>query len=99
MKAMRTALSLCALLAATAGAVTVTQAQPSTGSNYNVQTLNFDLWCQEEQGLPVERCDKRLPEDEQIFEAYRRKIEAYEIPYLQRKNMENRIDQVLLHND
>ena len=74
-------------------------AQPSTGKNYDVQTLNFDIWCQEEQNLPPERCDKRLPEDEQVFEAYRRKIEAYEIPYLQRKNNDALIDRTLLHND
>jgi hypothetical protein len=75
------------------------QAQPSTGSNYNVQTMNFDLWCQQQAALPPERCDKRLPEDEKTFEAYRNKIEAYEIPYLQRKNEEAHINRVLMHND
>jgi hypothetical protein len=75
------------------------QAQPSPGSNYNVQTMNFDLWCQQEAELPAERCDKRLPQDEQVFEAYRAKVEAYEIPYLQRRNEEAHINRVLLHND
>ncbi|MBN9587846.1 MAG: hypothetical protein BGN85_05050 [Alphaproteobacteria bacterium 64-11] len=75
------------------------EAQPSPGSNYNVQTMNFDLWCQEEAGLPPDRCDKRLPKDEEVFEAYRAKVEAYEIPYLQRRNEEARINRVLLHND
>ena len=47
--------------------------------------MNFDLWCQEQAHLPPDRCDKRMPEDEKTFEAYRAKIEQYEIPYLQQK--------------
>jgi hypothetical protein len=80
-------------------ATPVALAQPSTGSNYNVQTMNFDLWCQQQAELPAERCDKRLPQDEEVFQAYRSKVEAYEIPYLQRRNEEARINRVLLHND
>ena len=53
--------------------------------NYQVTQMNFDLWCQEQAGLPVERCDKRTPQDNAAFEAYRAKVEAYEIPYLQQK--------------
>ena len=90
------ALSAAALGLMAGGGV---QAQPSTGSNYNVQTMNFDLWCQEQAHLPPERCDKRLPADNETFEAYRAKVEAYEIPYLQRKNEEAHINRVLLHND
>jgi hypothetical protein len=80
-------------------AMPVALAQPSPGSNYNVQTMNFDLWCQQQAELPAERCDKRLPQDEEVFQAYRSKVEAYEIPYLQRRNEEARINRVLLHND
>ena len=58
-----------------------------------------DLWCQEQAHLPPERCDKRLPADNEAFETYRAKVEAYEIPYLQRKNEEAHINRVLLHND
>jgi len=75
------------------------RAQPSTGSNYHTQTMNFDLWCQQEANLPPDRCDKRLPGDEKVFEDYRAKIEQYEIPYLQRKNEEAHINRVILHND
>lgn len=75
------------------------RAQPSGGANYDVQTMNFDLWCQQQAGLPPERCDRRLPEDDKKFEAYRAKVEQYEIPYLQRRNEEARINRVLLHND
>jgi hypothetical protein len=80
------------LLFASAGSAQV-------GRNYNVQTMNFDLWCQEEAHLPVDRCDKRTPEDEKVFEAYRDKIERYEIPYLQQKNNEANFERNILHND
>ena len=39
--------------------------------NYAVQTMNFDMWCQEQQHLDPDRCDKRTPGDEKDFEAYR----------------------------
>src|SRR5258708_4601462 len=67
--------------------------------NYQVQEMNFDLWCQEQAGLPAERCDKRTPQDEATFEAYRAKVEAYEIPYLQQKNDAARLDRDILRND
>jgi hypothetical protein len=67
--------------------------------NYPVKEMNFDLWCQEQAGLPVERCDKRTPQDEATFEAYRAKVEAYEIPYLQRKASAARLDRDILRND
>ena len=71
-------------------------AQPG---NYQVTEMNFDLWCQEQARLPVERCDKRTPEDIATFEAYRAKVEAYEIPYLQRKNSAARLDRDIMRND
>ncbi len=77
----------------------IAAAHAQVGRNYNVQTLNFDLWCQEEAHLPPERCDKRLPDDDKAFNDYRIKIERYEIPYLQQKNDEARIDRNILHND
>ena len=70
-----------------------------TGSNYNVKTMNFDLWCQETQHLPPARCDKRTPEDEAIFEAYRSKIEKYEVPYLQQQQHDLTLNRDILHND
>jgi hypothetical protein len=66
---------------------------------YNVKTMNFDLWCQEQAGLPPDRCDKRLPDDEARFEAYRAKIEKYEIPYLERKDHEQQLDRAVMHAD
>jgi hypothetical protein len=67
--------------------------------NYPVKEMNFDLWCQEQAGLPAERCDKRTPQDEATFNAYRAKVEAYEIPYLQQKANAARLDRDILRND
>jgi len=61
--------------------------------------MNFDLWCQEQAGLPAERCDKRSAQDEATFEAYRAKVEAYEIPYLQQKASAARLDRDILRAD
>ncbi len=90
-----------ALLAACllAAAPLATGASAQTGSNYAVKTMNFDLWCQETAGLPPDRCDKRTTQDEATFEAYRAKIEQYEIPYLQQKNKDAQLDADILHND
>jgi hypothetical protein len=68
-------------------------------TRYDVKTLNFDLWCQETARINPDRCDKRLPDDEKQFEAYRAKIEKYEVPYLLRKEKEQQFDQDVLHND
>jgi hypothetical protein len=68
-------------------------------NRYDVKTMNFDLWCQETAKLDPDRCDKRLPDDEKNFEAYRAKVEKYEIPYLQRKEKAQLLDRNLLHAD
>ena len=47
----------------------------------------------------AERCDKRTDQDEAAFEAYRSKVEAYEIPYLQEKSNAARLDADILRND
>lgn len=66
---------------------------------YALHEMNFDMWCQEEQHLPPERCDKRLPQDDAAFQAYSNKIENYEIPYLQQKKKEQTVNSVIIHND
>jgi hypothetical protein len=68
-------------------------------SHYNVKSMDFDLWCTEQAHLPYERCDKRLPDDLQKFEAYRAVVERYEIPYLQEKEQKLRFDRDILHDD
>ena len=87
------------LLLTAALATAVTPAMAQRNGNYQVQEMNFDLWCQEQAGLPAERCDKRTAQDEAAFEAYRAKVEAYEIPYLQKKNEAARLDRDILRAD
>lgn len=68
-------------------------------TTYPVRRMDFDLWCTEQQHLPADRCDKRLPDDVQKFDAYRAVIERYEIPYLQDKEQRANFDRNVLHND
>jgi hypothetical protein len=86
------------LLAAAACAFAAGAHAQSTGA-LPLTNMNFDLWCQEEQHLPPERCDKRLPKDNEAFEAYRAKIEDYEVPYLEKKEQEQNFNRVILHGD
>jgi hypothetical protein len=76
-------------------------ALPAAAQNqgYDVENINFDMWCQETQHLPPARCDKRLPADEAAFEDYRAKVEKYEIPYLQGRENGAQLNRVILHND
>jgi hypothetical protein len=87
------------LLLAAAGLAAFMARADAQSTRYDIQNMNFDLWCQEEQHLPPDRCDKRLPEDDAAFSAYRAKIERYEIPYLQDKENEQQFNRVILHND
>lgn len=80
-------------------AIAILPASAQRNGNLQVKEMNFDLWCQEQAGLPVERCDKRTAQDEAAFNAYRAKVEAYEIPYLQQKNAAARLDADILRND
>ena len=64
----------------------------------DVKSMNFDLWCQEQAKLPPARCEKRLPADENAFNSFRKKIEGYEIPYLQEKKRREQTEQDLMHN-
>jgi hypothetical protein len=68
-------------------------------TRYDVQEVNFDLWCQETEGLPATRCDKRTPDDEAKFEAYRDRVEKYELPYLKRKNSDQDLNRIIIHAD
>ena len=97
MKMMAHRILASAVLAA--ASVMPVQAQAIRGGNYPVQEMNFDIWCQEEAGLAPERCDKRTDQDEAAFEAYRAKVEAYEIPYLQQKSNAVRLDTDIMRND
>jgi len=86
------------LFAGAALAALVGRTQAQSGP-YKLQEINFDMWCQEEQHLPPDRCDKRLPVDDATYQAYVSKIETYEVQYLQRKQQEDNLNRVILHND
>jgi hypothetical protein len=91
MRASLLGLAVAALFAGRA------DAQSSTA--LPLQEMNFDMWCQDEQKLPPERCDKRTPADDAAFQAYREKIEHYEVPYLEKREQSDNLNRVLLHND
>jgi hypothetical protein len=83
-----------------AGAVALFSARAQAQSErYHLEDINFDMWCQEEQHLPPDRCDRRLPGDDAAFAAYVDKIETYEIQNLQRKEKEENLNQVIIHSD
>jgi hypothetical protein len=75
-----------------------TQADAQT-LRYPVKSVDFDIWCTEIQHIDWQRCDKRLKEDMDKFEAYRHTIEKYEIPYLRNKENVLHFDDVILNND
>jgi hypothetical protein len=74
-------------------------ASAQTGQNYDVKTMNFDMWCQEQAHLPAARCDQRTADDEKTFEDYRSKIERYEVPYLQEQQHQLAIQRDVMQND
>jgi hypothetical protein len=86
------------ILAASITALCVGGAEAQS-QRYDVQTINFDLWCQETQHLPADRCDKRTPADEADFEDYRAKVEKYEIPYLAGQETGAQLNRTILHDD
>ncbi len=89
----------CAAVAAALALPFAAAAQTPQSTTYDVKTINFDLWCQEVARIDPDRCDKRLPEDEQNFEAFRGTIEKYELSHLKDKQKEYNFDQNLLHKD
>lgn len=86
-------------LAALALALVAGSASAQSTTHYDVQTINFDMWCQEQAKLPADRCDKRLPEDEKQYEAFRDTIEKYEIGHLQDRQRSQDFNQAIMHHD
>jgi hypothetical protein len=77
------------IIAATGLGATGGAAQPlSAPQNYGVRTMSFELWCQQTQRYPAERCMARRPEDVKAFEDYRTVIERYELEYLKQVQRE-----------
>jgi len=60
---------------------------------------SFDMWCQETQHLPPSRCDKRLPDDDQAYQAYVNQNENYEAQRQNKKADEHRLNQTILRSD
>lgn len=96
---MRHRILVAVLVVAAAGfaATSPTVAQPTP--NPDIETMNFDLWCQEQAALPAARCDKHAPEDESAFEAYRAKIERYEIPGSSAQYNQGRVNRDIMNTD
>ena len=90
---------LIAVTLAFAWSLTAVVASAQTGKNFDVKTMNFDLWCQETQKLPPDRCDRRTAEDEAQFDAYRDSVEKYELTYLKRKQTDQNLSRVVTHAD
>ncbi len=90
---------LAACIAAAAGFASAVRADPPPPTRYPVSEQNFDLWCQEQQGLPPERCDKRLPQDDAAFKTYVDSISRYEVDYLKARQREADINRDILHDD
>jgi len=67
-------------------------AQPlSNPLNYDVKNMTFEMWCQDTQRYPAERCQARRQADLTAFENYRAAIERYELQYLKQAERERQI--------
>lgn len=93
MNTMKSVLVLSAAVAA------LTASATGQGRPYKLHTMNFDMWCQETQHLPSDRCDKRLPSDEAKFDVYRAKVEKYEVPYMKGREHGQQLDRTIMHYD
>ena len=60
-------------------------------STFNVQNMDFDLWCQQTQRYAADRCAARRPEDVKAFEDYRASIERYELDHLKQVQREQEV--------
>lgn len=58
---------------------------------FNVQNMDFDLWCQQTQRYPAERCSARRPEDVKAFEDYRATVERYELDFLKQQDRDQQV--------
>jgi hypothetical protein len=83
--------------AASFAAIGFVAAQPSP--NRDVETMNFDLWCQEQAALPPDRCDKRTSQDESAFETHRASLEHYDAPHLSAQYDQARVNREIMNDD
>jgi hypothetical protein len=90
---------ICAILASGGAAVAqqapAAQQIPARDDN----TLNFDLWCQEQARLPAARCDKRTQEDESSFETHLKTLDHYELPSRSTQYDQGRVNRDIMNAD
>ena len=96
---MRQWIFISVLVAAAAGVAVLDSAAAQSPPDRGVETMNFDLWCQEQAALPPARCDKRTPEDESAFEAHQTSLEQYVIPYRSALYDQSRINRDIMNKD
>jgi hypothetical protein len=76
---------------------------PSTATTqpltYDIKTLSFDRWCQEDQHYAPARCDAREPGDVAAFEDYRARVERYDLKYQKERTRENAFEKDVLKRD
>jgi hypothetical protein len=87
------------LIAAAASLAMVDSAAAQSNADRDGQTMNFDLWCQEQAGLPPARCDKRTQEDERAFESYQTGLEHFEVPYRSPEYNQGRVNRDIMNSD
>ncbi len=71
----------------------------ASARDYGLVAMNFDLWCQEQAGLPAERCDQRTAADEDAFEDFQQELGPYEAQNLRKAQQEQWLDRDFLDND
>jgi hypothetical protein len=87
------------LITAAAGFTAVEPAGAQPNLSHDAETLNFDLWCQEQTAHPPARCDKRTAEDEKAFDAYQAKVEHYEVPRRSAQYDQGRVNRDIMNSD
>jgi hypothetical protein len=96
---MRQLILMNALIATAVGFAAIGPAASQPNPNSDVETMNFDLWCQEDAALPPARCDKRTPQDESSFETHRASVELYEIPHRSAEYDQARVNRDIMSKD
>ena len=74
-------------------------AGPASARDHALDTMNFDLWCQEEANLPARQCDQRTATDEKAFEDFQQELDPYEAQQLRQAQRDQWLDQDFLDND
>lgn len=95
MRAFSVALCVLMLGGAAHAQTSAPQGEYTERPAYDFRTMNFDLWCQETQRYPVDRCMERRADDVKAFEDYRAVIERYEMELLRQRQREAETQQRL----